>query len=47
MTDVERDGADIIAEVDEALSHWTEEAEAVGLESEWVERVGESFRRFG
>ena len=44
--DVERDGAEIIDEVDAALSSWTEEAEAVGLESEWVGRVGETFRRF-
>ena len=45
--DVERDGAEIIDEVDAALASWTEEAEAVELEQEWVERIGGSFRRFG
>lgn len=45
--DVERDGAEIIDEVDAALASWIEEAEAVELEREWVERIGGSFRRFG
>jgi serine/threonine-protein kinase HipA len=47
MMDVPRDGADILADVESALSTWRREAQAVDVPAKWVERVEKALRHFG
>ncbi len=44
--DVRRDGAEILDEVDDALHRWDTEAEAAGLESDWIALLRAQFRHF-
>lgn len=43
--DLPRGGAQIVEQVESALSAWTPEARAVGLTDDWIQSVGSQFRR--
>jgi serine/threonine-protein kinase HipA len=46
MMDVPRDGAAIIDEVEESLSHWERLASGTGLARTWIDRIAGLFRHF-
>jgi serine/threonine-protein kinase HipA len=46
MFDVPHDGAEILGEVDAALTRWEPEARETGLDAAQIEKIGATFRRF-